>query len=103
MAALFGVDRATITYHISQIFESGELQREATCRKIQQVQLEGERDVERAPLFYNLDVIIAVGYRVNSYQATQFRIRATSVLKEFVIKGYVLDDERLKQGKHLYK
>lgn len=62
MAALFGVDRATITYHISQIYESGELQREATCRKIQQVQLEGERDVERAPLFYNLDVIIAVGH-----------------------------------------
>ena len=103
MAALFGVDRATITYHISQIYESGELQREATCRKIQQVQLEGERDVERAPLFYNLDVIIAVGYRVNSYQATQFRIWTTSVLKEFIIKGYVLDDERLKQGKHLYK
>lgn len=88
MASLFGVDRATIAYHISQIYESGELQREATCRKTQQVQLEGERDVERAPLFYNLDVIIAVGYRVNSYQATQFRIWATSVLKEFVIKGY---------------
>ena len=103
MAALFGVDRATITYHISQIYESGELQREATCRKIQQVQLEGVRDVERAPLFYNLDVIIAVGYRVNSYQATQFRIWATSVLKEFIIKGYVLDDERLKQGKHFGK
>ena len=103
MAALFGVDRATITYHISQIYESGELQREATCRKIQQVQLEGERDVERTPLFYNLDVIIAVGYRVNSYQATQFRIWATSVLKEFIIKGYVLDDERLKQGKHFGK
>ena len=82
MAALFGVDRATITYHISQIYESGELQREATCRKIQQVQLEGERDVERAPLFYNLDVIIAVGYRVNSYQATQFRIWATSIYAE---------------------
>ena len=88
MASLFGVDRATIAYHISQIYESGELQRETTCRKIQQV---------------NLDVIIAVGYRVNSYQATQFRIWATSVLKEFVIKGYVLDDERLKQGKHFGK
>ena len=99
MAVLFGVDRATIAYHISQIYESGELAKEATCRKIQQVQLEGERDVERTPLFYNLDAIIAVGYRVNSYQATQFRIWATSVLKEFIIKGYVLDDERLKQGK----
>ena len=103
MAALFGVDRATIAYHLSQIYESGELTTEATCRKIQQVQLEGEREVERTPLFYNLDAIIAVGYRVNSYQATQFRIWATSVLKEFIIKGYALDDERLKQGKHFGK
>ena len=103
MADLFGVVRATIAYHLSQIYESGELTKEATCRKIQQVQLEGERDVERTPLFYNLDAIIAVGYRVNSYQATQFRIWATSVLKEFIIKGYVLDDERLKQGKHFGK
>ena len=103
MADLFGVDRATIAYHLSQIYESGELTKEATCRKIQQVQLEGERDVERTPLFYNLDAIIAVGYRVNSYQATQFLIWATSVLKEFIIKGYVLDDERLKQGKHFGK
>ena len=103
MADLFGVDRATIAYHLSQIYESGELKKEVTCRKIQQVQLEGERDVERTPLFYNLDAIIAVGYRVNSYQATQFRIWATSVLKEFIIKGYVLDDERLKQGKHFGK
>lgn len=103
MADLFGVDRATIAYHLSQIYESGELTKEATCRKIQQVQIEGERDVERTPLFYNLDTIIAVGYRVNSYQATQFRIWATSVLKEFIIKGYLLDDERLKQGKHFGK
>ena len=103
MADLFGVDRATIAYHLSQIYESGELTKEATCRKIQQVQLEGERDVERTPLFYNLDTIIAVGYRVDSYQATQFRIWATSVLKEFIIKGYVLDDERLKQGRHFGK
>lgn len=103
MADLFGVDRATIAYHLSQIYESGELTKEATCRKTQQVQLEGERDVERTPLFYNLDAIIVVGYRVNSYQATQFRIWATSVLKEFIIKGYVLDDERLKQGRHFGK
>ncbi len=103
MADLFGVDRATITYHLSQIYASGELTKESTCRKIQQVQSEGGREVERTPLFYNLDAIIAVGYRVNSYQATQFRIWATSVLKEFLIKGYVLDDERLKQGKHFGK
>ena len=79
------------------------LPREATIRKIGIVQSEGERDVERTPLFYNLDAIIAVGYRVNSYQATQFRIWATSVLKEMIIKGFVLDDERLKQGKHFGK
>lgn len=103
MADLFGVDRATIAYHLMQIYNSGELSKQATCRKIQQVQSEGSRDVERSPLFYNLDAIIAVGYRVNSYQATQFRIWATAVLKEFLIKGYVLDDERLKQGKHFGK
>ena len=100
MADLFGVDVRTVNYHLGQIYETGELQKEATIRKIGIVQNEGDRDVERAPLFYNLDAIIAVGYRVNSYQATQFRIWATSVLKEFIIKGYVLDDERLKQGKH---
>ena len=103
MAALFGVDVRTISYHLGQIYEAGELKEEATIRKIGIVQLEGERDVERSPLFYNLDAIIAVGYRVNSYQATQFRIWATSVLKEFVIKGYALDDERLKQGRHFGK
>ena len=103
MADLFGVDVRTVNYHLGQIYDTGELQKEVTIRKIGIVQNEGERDVERTPLFYNLDVIIAVGYRVNSYQATQFRIWTTSVLKEFIIKGYVLDDERLKQGKHLYK
>ena len=100
MADLFGVDVRTINYHLGQIYESGELAKEATIRKIGIVQSEGERDVERTPMFYNLDAIIAVGYRVNSYQATQFRIWATSVLKEMIIKGFVLDDERLKQGKH---
>ena len=103
MADLFGVDVRTVNYHLGQIYKTGELKKEATIRKIWIVQSEGERDVERVPLFYNLDAIIAVGYRVNSYQATQFRIWATSVLKEFIIKGYVLDDERLKQGKHFGK
>ena len=74
MADLFGVDVRTINYHLGQIYETGELTKEATIRKIGIVQSEGEREVERTPLFYNLDVIIAVGYRVNSYQATQFRI-----------------------------
>ena len=103
MAELFGVDVRTVNYHLKQIFESGELSEEATIRKIGIVQTEGERNVERSPLFYNLDAIIAVGYRVNSYQATQFRIWATSVLKEFLVKGYVLDDDRLKQGRHFGK
>lgn len=103
MADLFGVDVRTINYHLGQIYESRELTKEATIRKIGIVQSEGERDVERTPMFYNLDVIIAVGYRINSYQATQFRIWATSVLKEMIVKGFVLDDERLKQGKHFGK
>jgi hypothetical protein len=70
MAELFGVDTRTINYHLGKIYESGELTKEATIRKIGIVQTEGKRDVERSPLFYNLDAIIAVGYRVNSYQAT---------------------------------
>ena len=100
MAELYGVDVRTVNYHLAQIFESGELQESATIRKIGILQMEGDREVNRPQMLYNLDAIIAVGYRVNSYQATQFRIWATSVLKEMIIKGFVLDDERLKQGKH---
>ena len=103
MADLYGVDIRTVSYHLSQIYESGELKEEATIRKIGIVQMEGEREVNRPQMLYNLDAIIAVGYRVNSYQATQFRIWATAVLKELIIKGFVLDDERLKQGKHFGK
>lgn len=103
MADLYGVDIRTVSYHLSQIYESGELKEEATIRKIGIVQMEGEREVNRPQMLYNLDAIIAVGYRVNSYQATQFRIWATAVLKEMIIKGFVLDDERLKQGKHFGK
>ena len=100
MADLYNVEVSTINYHLGQIYETHELKEEATIRKFEIVQKEGTREVNRSQIIYNLDAIIAVGYRVNSYQATQFRIWATGVLKEFIIKGFVLDDERLKQGKH---
>ena len=103
IAELFGVDVRTVNEHLKNIFDSGELQREATIRKIRIVQQEGNRQVSRELDFYSLDAIIAVGYRVNSYNATQFRIWATNTLKEFIIKGFVLDDERLKQGKKFGK
>lgn len=100
MAELFGVESHTITYHLKEIFKSGELEEQATTRKFRAVQIEGSREVTRELDFYNLDAIIAVGYRVNSSQATQFRIWTTKTLKEFITKGFVLDDERLKQGKN---
>ncbi|PUZ27281.1 Uncharacterized conserved protein [Chitinophaga costaii] len=103
MAEVFGVDVRTINEHLQNIYNTGELQREATIRKIRIVQKEGSRDVARDVDFFNLDAIIAVGYRVNSYQATQFRIWASKTLREFIIKGFVLDDERLKQGKRFGK
>ncbi len=99
MAELFDVESHTITYHLKEIYQSGELTQEATTRKFRVVQREGNRDVTREIDFYNLDAIIAVGYRVNSHRATRFRIWATQTLKEFIIKGFVLDDDRLKQGK----
>ncbi|MFZ0599385.1 MAG: virulence RhuM family protein, partial [Flavobacterium sp.] len=88
--------------HIANIFESNELQKEATVRNFRTVQQEGQRLVNRDLEYYNLDVIISVGYRVNSTKATQFRIWATQTLKEYIIKGFVLDDERLKQGKTVF-
>lgn len=103
MAELFGVDVRTVNEHLQNIYKTNELDRDATNRKIRIVQKEGERDVARDVDFFNLDVIIAIGYRVNSIQATQFRIWATKTLREFIIKGFVLDDERLKQGKRFGK
>lgn len=100
MADLYNVDVSTINYHLKEIFKSGELAENSVIRKIPITANDGK---DYNTLIYNLDAIIAVGYRVNSYQATQFRIWATSVLKEFIIKGYALDDERLKQGKHFGK
>ena len=87
MAELFGVEAHTITYHCKEIFASKELEEEGTTRKIRVVQKEGDREVAREVDFYNLDMVIAVGYRVNSFQATQFRIWATKALREFTIKA----------------
>lgn len=99
MSDLFAVESHTITYHLKEIYKTAELQEDRTARKIRVVQKEGKRDVNRELDFYSLDAVIAVGYRVNSYQATQFRIWATNKLHEFIVKGFVLDDERLKQGR----
>ena len=103
IAELFGVEIPTINYHLKEIYASGELAPEATIRKFLRVQTEGKRQVAREIEFYNLDAIISVGYRVNSSQATQFRIWATRTLREFIIKGFVLDDERLKLNKRFGK
>jgi hypothetical protein len=103
IAELFGVELPTVSYHLAEIYTSGELTSEATLRKIRRVQTEGARQVRREIEFYNLDAIISVGYRVNSAQATQFRIWATQTLREFIVKGFVLDDERLKLNKRFGK
>lgn len=96
MAELFQRDKSTISRHIKNVFEDGELQREATVAKIATVQSEGSRQVERSIDYYNLDVIISVGYRVKSQRGVQFRIWATKILKEYLLKGFAMDDERLK-------
>jgi len=103
MGELFGVEVQTINYHLKEVFKTNELDESATIRKFRIVQQEGTRQVSRDVDFYNLDAIIAVGYRVNSHEATKFRIWATKTLREFIIKGFVLDDERLKQGKKIGK
>ena len=99
LAELFGVQRPAVTKHLGNIFQSGELAEAAVCSILEHTAGDGKT---YAAKYYNLDAIIAVGYRVNSYQATQFRIWATKTLREFIIKGFVLDDERLKQGKRVF-
>ena len=98
MATLFGKGRSTVAEHIANVFEESELEQIRTCRKFRQVRMEGRREVEREIDHYNLDVIISVGYRVKSPQGTQFRIWATQRLKEYIIKGFVLNDDRFKSG-----
>jgi hypothetical protein len=102
MSEIFGVDVRTINEHIGNVFAAGELEREATIRKFRIVRQEGARQVEREIEYYNLDAIISVGYRVNSVSATQFRIWATGILKEYLVKGFTLNDDRLKQGNQLF-
>jgi hypothetical protein len=98
LCELFQKSKATISEHIKNVFEEGELEASATVRDFRTVQTEGKREVERAIDYYNLDVIISVGYRVKSPQGTQFRIWATQRLKEYIIKGFTLNDDRFKSG-----
>ncbi|MFK5890692.1 MAG: virulence RhuM family protein [Flavobacteriaceae bacterium] len=98
MALLFGKGRSNIAEHIANVYKEKELEQTATCRKFRQVRNEGNRIVERNIDYYNLDIIISVGYRVKSHQGTQFRIWATQRLKEHIIKGFTLNDERFKTG-----
>ncbi|ENM3920391.1 TPA: virulence RhuM family protein [Vibrio cholerae] len=103
IAQLFGVGVPAISKHLDNIYDSGELQREATISILETVQQEGKREVKRKLEYYNLDAVISVGYRVNSAQATQFRIWATQLIKEYIIKGFAMDDERLKNGRFFGK
>ena len=98
MSELFDVEEHTITYHIKEIFKSGELEENPTTRKIRVVRNEGNRQVNREIQFYNLDIVISVGYRVNSFKATQFRKFATRILHEYIQKGFVINDDRFKYG-----
>ena len=103
IAQLFGVNVPAISKHLDNIYESGELSKEATVSILETVQTEGSREVKRNIEYFNLDAIISVGYRVNSAQATRFRIWATNTLKEYIIKGFIMDDERLKNGRYFGK
>jgi hypothetical protein len=96
MAELFHTSRTNVVEHIKHIYEEGELSENATCRNFRQVQTEGNRNIERKLPFFNLDLIISLGYRIKSRIATQFRIWATQRLKEYIVKGFTMDDERLK-------
>ena len=102
MAALFGCSTDNVSLHLKNIFSEGELDKKATTEDLSVVQNEGGRKVNRPTRFYNLDAIISVGYRVHSKRATQFRIWATGILKEYIIKGFALDDERLRQGNEVF-
>ena len=103
ISELFQSERSVINKHINNIYKSGELKRSATCAKIAQVQIEGQRKVSRSILYFNLDMFISVGYRVNSKTATQFRIWATNVLRDHLVKGYTINEKRLEAQAQKYK
>ncbi|MBP0961083.1 MAG: virulence RhuM family protein, partial [Oscillospiraceae bacterium] len=102
MAELFGVNVPAVNKHLNNIYDEEELSRSSTFSILEIVQVEGIRNVKRKVEFYNLDAIISVGYRVNSKKATKFRIWATGILKEYMTKGFAMDDERLKQGENVF-
>ena len=99
---LFGVDRTAVTKHLQNIYSDGEFNKDPTSAKIARVQTEGKRQIHREVEYYNLDAILSVGYRVSSSQATHFRIWATERLKEYIIKGFTMDDERLKNPRSIF-
>lgn len=101
MADLYQTTSQNITMHIGNIYEEGELEPEATCKEYLQVRQEGAREIQRNIKYYNLEVIIAVGYRVRSHRGTQFRRWATALLREYLVKGFTMDDQRLKEGRNL--
>ena len=103
IAQLFGVNVPAVSKHLNNIYDSGELEKDSTISILETVQQEGKRNVKRNVEYYSLDAIISVGYRVNSSQATRFRIWATNILKEYIIKGFAMDDERLKNGRYFGK
>lgn len=102
MAELFKITKQNVSLHIKNIYKEGELPEKATVKDYLTLQTEGKREVQRSITYYNLDVIISVGYRVKSLIGTQFRIWATQQLKEYIIKGFILDDNRLKQGREAF-
>lgn len=103
MVELFQRDKSVISRHIRNVFDEGELEEKATVAYFATVQNEGNREVERSVAYYNLDVVISVGYRVKSPRGTQFRIWSIRSLREFIIKGFILDEQRLKNGTHFGK
>lgn len=103
IASVFNTDKSGISRHIKNIYESGELNKESTVAKIATVQKEGKREIERLIEYYNLDVILSVGYRVNSKRATQFRIWATNTLKSYLVRGYAINEKRLFQAENRFR